>query len=407
MLVTAYGKQEAYYAADDVKIDGFLHKPATSSTLLETILLAMGREVDVESRRHGRKAEAAAEIAKLRGAKVLLVEDNESNQELALELLSSHGMHVELAGDGQQALDMLQQQPFDGVLMDCQMPVMDGYTATRRLRRQQRFKDLPILAMTANAMAGDREKVIEAGMNDHISKPINVYEMFHTMAKWIKPAQPVAEDNPVAEMEKTEVASFPELPGIDVNAGMAVCQYKSELYRKLLGRFRDNQHDFEAQFRAACASSDAQAAVRCAHSLKGVAGNIGATGVRQAAEALEFACKEHIQGEEIDRCLADVMAELSPVLLGLSHLRRGKIEEQKGEFDIKRVQPLASRLKTLLEEDDVEASTVIEELEAMPGMMAYERSLQRLSQAVGGYDFELAIKELNHLVTLLNERQKD
>ncbi len=124
---------------------------------------------------------------RLQGARVLLVEDNDINQELVMELLRSEGIEVKTADDGRQALDLLEQERFDGVLMDCQMPVMDGYEATRRIRRQAKWKDLPIIAMTANAMKGDREKVLAAGMNDHIAKPVKPTTMFATMARWIKP----------------------------------------------------------------------------------------------------------------------------------------------------------------------------------------------------------------------------
>jgi two-component system sensor histidine kinase/response regulator len=124
----------------------------------------------------------------LAGAHILLVEDNELNRELARKILETHGLQVSVAVDGQQAVDMLQNHSFDGVLMDCQMPVLDGYEATRQLRRDPRHKDLPILAMTANAMAGDRAKALASGMNDHIPKPINVTLLFETMARWIQPA---------------------------------------------------------------------------------------------------------------------------------------------------------------------------------------------------------------------------
>jgi PAS domain S-box-containing protein len=128
-------------------------------------------------------------IAHLKGARILLVEDNDINQELVLELLKAQGILVEVAENGQQALDCLTDHAFDGILMDCQMPIMDGYEATRRIRQQGKFKNLPILAMTANAMKGDREKVLEVGMNDHIAKPIMPDTMFLTMARWIKVAR--------------------------------------------------------------------------------------------------------------------------------------------------------------------------------------------------------------------------
>ncbi len=124
-------------------------------------------------------------LVKLRGSKILLVEDNEFNQELVQELLVHHQIAVATADNGKEALDLLAQQKFDGVLMDCQMPVLDGYETTRKIREQEKFQDLPVIAMTANAMMGDREKVLSVGMNDHIAKPLNRNKMYVTMAKWI------------------------------------------------------------------------------------------------------------------------------------------------------------------------------------------------------------------------------
>lgn len=127
----------------------------------------------------------AQDASKLKGLRVLLVEDDEINQELAVELLTRNRIEVVTANNGQEALAILKDQEFDGVLMDCQMPIMDGYEATRKIREQEKFKDIPVIALTANAMAGDREKDLEAGMNDHIAKPIKPDEMYITMAKWI------------------------------------------------------------------------------------------------------------------------------------------------------------------------------------------------------------------------------
>jgi CheY-like chemotaxis protein len=121
------------------------------------------------------------------GARILLVEDNALNQELAVALLSGAGIEVTLAGDGRQALDRIARERFDAVLMDCQMPQMDGYEATRLLRLQPLLQELPIIAMTANVMSGDRERAIAAGMNDHVAKPINVDDLFATLARWIRP----------------------------------------------------------------------------------------------------------------------------------------------------------------------------------------------------------------------------
>jgi CheY-like chemotaxis protein len=124
---------------------------------------------------------------RLVGTRILLVEDNALNQELAVALLSGAGIEVTVAGDGRQALDRIARERFDAVLMDCQMPQMDGYEATRLLRLQPLLQELPIIAMTANVMSGDRERAIAAGMNDHVAKPINVDDLFATLARWIRP----------------------------------------------------------------------------------------------------------------------------------------------------------------------------------------------------------------------------
>jgi CheY-like chemotaxis protein len=137
-------------------------------------------------------AAPAADLSRLRVARLLLVEDNPINREIAESLLQRAGITVAMAGNGEEALEMLQRERFDGVLMDCQMPVLDGYEATRQLRRQPQWQDLPVIAMTANALVGDREKALAAGMNDHIVKPIVVDEMYGTLARWVRPAAPQA-----------------------------------------------------------------------------------------------------------------------------------------------------------------------------------------------------------------------
>ena len=202
IMVTAFGREEAMGSAHErgVELGHVLTKPVTPSTLLEAIGETLHKGVEITTRQEERADDCAQHMQALSGARVLLVEDNDMNQELAMELLRQAGMDVVLAHHGQEALDILARhsqggaaaKPFDGVLMDCQMPVMDGYTATREIRKNPLYKDLPIIAMTANAMSGDKEKVIEAGMWDHIAKPLNVGAMFATLAKWIKPGHPPA-----------------------------------------------------------------------------------------------------------------------------------------------------------------------------------------------------------------------
>jgi PAS domain S-box-containing protein len=190
VMVTAFGREEAMASAGErgVSMSAVLTKPVTSSTLLEAIGETLHKGMEITTRSEERADSQSEAMWALKGARVLLVEDNDMNQELAMELLAHAGIEVTLAVNGQDALDKISADAgFDGVLMDCQMPVMDGYTATREIRKNPAFKDLPIIAMTANAMAADRANVIDAGMNDHIAKPLNVGEMFATIARWIRP----------------------------------------------------------------------------------------------------------------------------------------------------------------------------------------------------------------------------
>jgi PAS domain S-box-containing protein len=172
-------------------VSALLVKPVTPSTLVDACNIALG--ITVPGTLHDaahEPANFADPSASLRGARILLVEDNEVNQELALALLGGAGIDVSVARNGQEALDVLEREEFDAVLMDCQMPVMDGYAATRALRKRPLRQTLPVIAMTANAMVGDRDAALAAGMNDHIAKPINVNQMFATLARWVTPGSP-------------------------------------------------------------------------------------------------------------------------------------------------------------------------------------------------------------------------
>jgi HPt (histidine-containing phosphotransfer) domain-containing protein len=217
---------------------------------------------------------------------------------------------------------MLGLQHFDGVLMDCQMPVMDGYAATRALRQQPRLRDLPVIAMTANAMVGDREKVLAAGMNDHIAKPIKFDDMFATLARWVHPA-PVAPPEPAGLVNAGAGADpLAGLPGIDIRAGLVRAMGDDALYRRLLRMFRDAQADFPARFSAAREAGNAAEATRLAHDLKSVAATLGVSAVHQEAMALEQACRHG--GQNIDALGHRVAQLLGPVLDGLQALGSGR-----------------------------------------------------------------------------------
>ena len=331
IMISAYGRMELKKAAKGVDIAGLLTKPVTPSSLHNAILVAMGHEAIMVHHSQYTPEDTAKAIKKLRGAKVLLVEDNEINQELVIELLTNNGIETEFVYDGQEALDALQQHHYDGVLMDCQMPVMDGYEATRKIRAQEKFISLPVIAITANVMSGDRKKALDVGMNDHIPKPINFDNMFVTMAKWITPAQPVTEaivTEPVVIEQGTaghriilhDENSLPELPGIDTQAGLKIIRNNVKLYRKLLLKFSESYQNFEQEFLDAKNGKDPEAPAHVAHALKGVAANLGITDIQHAASLLETASKDN--SDNSDALLGELVSKLQTVLTSLETLKQ-------------------------------------------------------------------------------------
>ena len=243
------------------------------------------------------------------------MEDNPINQELACDLLTRADIAVDVVVNGREALAALDRERYDAVLMDCQMPVMDGYEATRALRQRPALQDLPVIAMTANAMAGDREKVLAAGMNDHITKPIRVAEMYATLARWVRPAAAPAPPPPPPADEPDD--EWGAVPGLDARAGVEALMGDRALYRRLLHMFCRRETDFEARFRQARASADSAAAARCAHDLKSLAGRLCRPALQPAASALEAACADGAGDAAIEALLQDVLSRLEPVLRGL------------------------------------------------------------------------------------------
>lgn len=401
IMISAYDRLQIHKAVKNLKLADFLAKPITPSKLHNAILRAMGYktiESDQSANSHEKVIQA---IDELRGARVLLVEDNEINQELAMELLMNNGIRVDCASNGQQALERLGQKHYDGVLMDCQMPVMDGYTATEKIRQNPGFEKLPVIAMTAHAMVGDRQKSLDAGMNDYISKPLNVDRMFMTMARWIVPVEP-APKSAVNPPDKNVEPGIPNIPGIDIEAGLKVTQNNVKLYRKLLLKFLDKQADFAETFKNAWESNDLQAARLAAHTLKGVAGNLGMIDIRTCASTLEKAVKE--AAENVDTLLDDVSAKLKPVLTGLQTFQEGSFVEKANADDIVefyRINPLLAELGNYLGENDTKSIAVAKKLIPFFRDTKHDGSFEQIMQAIMDYDFEQAEKNLQELALII------
>jgi len=338
ILVTAYGGEEIRRQAEEAGLEGFLLKPVSASMLFDAIMQASGEAVPETSRITQRREQEAEALKHIRGAQLLLVEDNEINQQVAQEILEGAGMKVTVANNGREAVNAVKENSYDAVLMDVQMPVMDGYTATREIRNlKSEIRNVPIIAMTAHAMAGDDQKSLDAGMNDHVTKPIDPDKLFATLQKWVKP---VAERTAAAERAAApEVAAVPDkpartepaenelpesLPGFDLAAGLARLMGNKRLYRKLLLDFGANYGGIAGEIRAALAAGDFERSHSLVHNLKGLAGNLEARELQAATVAMEVLVKgrtaETAADQEISRAFADLESALDRALAAVKNL---------------------------------------------------------------------------------------
>ncbi|MBB6342590.1 PAS domain S-box-containing protein [Pseudomonas fluvialis] len=396
LVVTSFGREAFVSQAREQtwQYAGIINQPITPSLLLESIGNVLGMGALVERRQQVNSEEQRRCRDQLAGARLLLVEDNEMNRELAEELLGNAQISLVCAEHGEEALNILaEDSSFDGILMDCQMPVMDGYTATGLIRANPDWAALPVIAMTANAMAGDREKALAAGMNDHIAKPLDVERMFATLARWIKPRNPSIRSPETALMHST--AALPSLPGVDQRAGLAVCQGDARLYRKMLKRFWQSQQAFAHHFAEALARADQPTATRLAHTLKGSAGTIGANDLQSAAAILEANTLDS-KADGLQELLDAVSVRLNPLLDALKTLPDPDAPAPKAQATQTQL-PSAQveQLRKLLAESDADAVRLCQDLMASLANSEQHHPLQAVMACLDQFDFDGALAALN------------
>jgi len=320
LMVSAFERDEAMSGVADHGLDGFLIKPVNESLLIGTIATIFGIKPDYPNSDWG--PAPGYFPAELAGRRVLLVEDNEVNRELATELLSDLGIVVAVAVNGRDGVDRVAAEPFDLVLMDIQMPVMDGLTATKLIRKDTRFVKLPILAMTAHAMSGDRERSLNTGMNDHITKPIDPKRLMAALIRWMP--EKVGNDAKPRAVTVKRTPSVDSLPGqllpFDIPAALARIG-KPLLVRKLMLGFRDLYENAGSDLREHIAKGRAEDAERLAHSLKSVAAMLEAKELTQASFSIEQAFRSgHVEGMSL---LIDTFEEaLVPAIAAANSLDR-------------------------------------------------------------------------------------
>ncbi|KXS31892.1 MAG: Multi-sensor hybrid histidine kinase [Candidatus Gallionella acididurans] len=317
LLITSKGHDAATLQLDNDVVDGILAKPFQENKFLEAVTKVSGRSVLSTGKFKLVSEQVNPElISQIRGARLLLVEDNEINRQVAQELLEGFGLDVTTAENGEEAIAILKEAEFDGVLMDMQMPVMDGVTATREIRKDPRFSRLPIIALTANVMVTEQNEFLDAGITDHIGKPIDPDRLAATLAKWVRPALNVQSISSGHVFQKPSPETLPELPGINVAESVRRMGGNASLYWSLLDKFRVNQRNFSAGFREALAATDRGTAERLAHTLRGIAGTLGAQTLQESARLLE-SCIKNGESGEVDSLLARADNDLSSFIASI------------------------------------------------------------------------------------------
>lgn len=405
ILMTAFGLEEVSRRGDQVGIEAYLEKPVKQSSLFDTIMDVFGKRTkSYGGRKRGSLSGDAS--TRLAGCRILLVEDNAINQRVAREILEGVGIRMEIAGNGRIALSSLEKNHFDIILMDVQMPEMDGYQATKAIRHQG--LDIPIIAMTAHAMKGDREKCLNAGMSDYVTKPIDPDRLFNVLMKWFR-GEPDPRYAPAGRFNSGSESLPPNLPGLNIKSGLGRIAGNERLYRELLEEFLQEHATPLEDIRQLIRSDGAKQAAKAAHLVKGVSGNLGAEQLHQAAGELESLLNENrlegfeTAGSYYEAALHEVLDSIHMVLVnqGGTPAKSPAKPVKSDAVALEKVQPLLAELDEALKNHDLEAEQLAESLSVMLPDDPYGKAMEQMSSAIRKFDFAAARKALGQVAELL------
>jgi signal transduction histidine kinase/CheY-like chemotaxis protein len=404
VMVTAFGREDIRTQAEEIGIESYLLKPVNQSLLYDTLADLFGAEGLEDHRTRDRKTDGAVYDAM--GVRVLLVEDNVMNQQVATELLESAGAVVTVANHGGEAVKILtdgdKAPAFDVVFMDLQMPEMDGFTATKLLRRDPRFQKFPIIAMTAHALVEERQRCLDAGMDDHVSKPIDPDNLFATLMRWAKPRPKQAvesQESPTPAKVSDEIV-IPDISGVNIADGLKRVAGNRRLYRDLLAQFSVREGNAAAQISTALESGDLKLAERIAHTVKGVAGNIGITEVQFVAQRLEKALRDGDGTASV--LLVEFAGVMGTQVHAIEHALRDSTTARPGEgqaapFDAEVAAAAIARLRTLLEASDGDAEESFRSLRHAVAGAVEKTQLDGLISSINDFDFAAALLKLDEI----------
>jgi len=404
-MVTAFGREDIRAEADEIGIEHYLVKPINLSLLYNTLMDSFGAVGHEDER--PRRMKEAGQKHDATGIRVLLVEDNEMNQQVATELLESAGAIVTVANDGSKALKFLTgvegPPSYDVVFMDLQMPEMDGLTATKLIRVDSRLQNLPVIAMTAHALVEEQQRCLDAGMNDHVSKPIDPDALFTTLARWAKP-RARAGDPPAKQVKEVNGLVIPDITGISSADGLKRVAGNERLYLDLLVQFAEKQGDAAIRVRHALQSGARELAERVAHTVKGVAGNLGITGIQAAAASLEKAIREKDSATPafLEQFASQLDAQVRAICEALPRPSPADPNDAEELRFTEEASAAFARLKVLLEANDGDAGEAFLALKNAIGARVEHSLIEALGVAVGEFEFETANAKLEQIARELN-----
>jgi signal transduction histidine kinase/DNA-binding response OmpR family regulator/HPt (histidine-containing phosphotransfer) domain-containing protein len=331
IMMTAFGKDKTQPLEQEQDVNGVVYKPISASSLYDVIMDVFGKQG--LKNKTGTKEKSFSYQDCIKGIRVLLAEDNITNQEIVRAVLDKAHINLVICDNGKEAVLAVEEQDFDAVLMDIQMPEMDGYEATKIIRKNKKFARLPIIAMTAHAMKGDEQKCFAAGMNGYITKPINMAVLFQTLWEFTRSIPDGTKSNklPSAAEEsigKNHLSKDSEnvlpsiLPGLNIDEALKMVHLSKPVFKKILIRFYHNHLETSQQFEEMAANKDWQGLFLLAHKIKGVCGTFGARPLEKATQALESACMKtgdtDLDVGLIKKLLPEVIRELNRVMASLS-----------------------------------------------------------------------------------------
>jgi len=402
LMVTAYDIDDAQKDERISSVDGFLTKPVKQSVLFDTVMKIFNREKSDGNKKPplDNSDFELSWLPSIAGAEVLLVEDNMINQQVASELLEKTGLNVTIADNGLEAVARVSQKQFDLVFMDIHMPELDGIEAAKLIRGQNKYADLPIVAMTANAMEGDKNQSLAAGMNDHITKPIDPTILVNTLIKWIKPRntlieKPISSDN----NDATRLLVF---ESIDSVQGIKNVGGNSKFYFKILQEFAHDNKNVAKEMYNDIMTGDYKKAFITVHTVKGVAANIAALTLSEAAAQLEGALRNETY-DKVESLYLPFKEAINKVLDELQVLNaiQSNIPQSHNDINREEAQKLLAKLRPLLDEANAEAGDLISEISILASPQT-GGLVNILVDQIENMDFDKALETLNQICAELN-----